>query len=187
MGGSAPTWWAGRFSVGTTSRAVSRTARVVIGAAGHAAATGSHASTGATTVSATSLLLQLVVALGVVVAVIKGASWLLQGRSRRAGATLGRRQPQLAVLARQTLGKGVHVAVIRAGDDALLLGITPQRVTRLGRLDPDLLPAAEPARSRLQLVSGGRGPASTEPSGTHPGPTWRSAIDQIRERTVRRA
>lgn len=150
---------------------------------------GAHQSTGATTVSAGSLLVQLVIGLGVVIAAIKGAQWFVAGRAGRGrrGPAAPRRQPQLSVVARQTLGKGVHVAVVRAGDEALLLGVTAQQVTRLGRVDPAVLAESGTGTGRLQLLSGGKGAPSARTPGSPPASTWRSAIEQVRERTVRRA
>lgn len=205
----------------------------------------------APTVSAGHLLFQLVLGLGVVLAIVLGAKRLLHGRgSSLAGLGASRRSP-IRVLGRHSLGKGVSVAVVQFGDDAYLVGVTPTSVRRLARTEAARLAAAEdeaptgsrrvdpsattlgralgrispalaahlapspagdgrptpgrrtlPARAGtdaavLDLVpvirsseptSAGDGTArAATPRGARPAPTWTSAIEHLRERTVRRA
>lgn len=231
--------------------------------AARAAATGTAAAhsagqavTTAPTVSAGHLLLQLVLGLAVVIGLVLVAKRMVRGRGAGglAGAGGGRRNP-VRVVGRQSLGKGVSVAVVEFGDQAYLVGVTPNAVRRLAatdarrvaeaveareaarraapagaptvlralhqvapalaaRLDPgtaravplpeggatvlDLVPVAgstgtTPAgagSARTRSTAAGDGTARTRNpnrSGARPAPTWTSAIEHLRERTVRRA
>jgi flagellar protein FliO/FliZ len=152
----------------------------------HVAAAAGHGSTGAQSVSASSLLIQMVVGLVVVVVLIKLASRFVRGRN---GPALGRARQQgaVAVVGRQSLGKGVHVAMVMAGQQKYLLGVTQRQVTLLGQVEADEIVVAEaqdPAVGALQLLPGGN--ELTSAAGA-PGPVWKSAIEQMRARTLRRA
>jgi flagellar biogenesis protein FliO len=155
-----------------------RAARVV---AGHTAA---HASTGAQSVSASSLLVQMTIGLVVIIVLIKLASKFVQGRQ---GRSLGRgpRPQGVAVIGRQSLGKGVQVAMVAAGTQTFLLGVTQRQVTLLGQLDSD---EAEPVDNHDEAAGltllGGTRPALT--AGGYV-PAWKSAVEQMRVRTTRRA
>ena len=164
---------------------------LAVALAAHHATTG-HGSTGAQSVSASSLLVQMVVGLVVIIFLIKMASKFVQGRG---GRSLGHkpRSQGVTVVGRQSLGKGVQVAVVAAGQRTYLLGVTPQQVTLLGEIDGD-----EPVSSshhddsagELQLLPGGNRPAlSAAASLPADGslPAWKSAIEQMRVRTARRA
>ncbi len=149
----------------------------------HAAGAG---STGAQNVSASSLLVQMVVALVVIVVLIKLASKFVQGRGRR---TLGHgpRPHGVAVVGRQSLGKGVQVAMVAAGRQTYLLGVTQRQVTLLGQVETeDIAPAQrnDDDQGGLQLLRGGNRPGACADESL---PVWKSAIEQMRVRTVRRA
>jgi hypothetical protein len=127
----------------------------------------------------------MVVGLVVVIVLIKLASKFVQGRGGRSLAA-GTRQHGVNVVGRQSLGKGVQVAMVAAGGQTFLLGVTQRQVTLLGELATDggTVVGADPAPGGLQLLRGGtRAPSSvdTEASG------WKSALEQMRLRTVRRA
>ena len=152
-------------------------------AAAHAAHTAAHAAT-AQSVSASSLLVQMVVGLVVVIVLIKLASRFVHGRS---GRLLGHgpRPHAVSLLGRQSLGKGVQVAMVSAGHQTYLLGVTQRQVTLLGQLDPDETVSADypdTAGTALQLLPGRHEAATDETM-----PAWRSALEQMRLRTVRRA
>src|ERR1700690_3789844 len=98
-------------------------------------------------VSVAALLGRMVVSLGLVIALM----WLLakfarkrMGASRRRGTDDALR---LQVLARQTVGKNASVTLVRAGDRALLLGVTESSVSLLSdtELPPEPAPADDPA------------------------------------------
>jgi flagellar biogenesis protein FliO len=158
--------------------------------AAHHAAT-APGSTGAQSVSASSLLVQMVVGLVVIVFLIKMASKFVQGRGGRVGRSgralgHGPRTPGVSVVGRQSLGKGVQVAMVAAGRHTYLLGVTQRQVTLLGEVD-----SGEPAPDEedgdsggLQLLRGGNRPALAAAGAR---PTLKSALEQMRDRTARRA
>jgi flagellar biogenesis protein FliO len=128
----------------------------------------------------------MVVGLVVIIVLIKLASKFVQGRGGRA---LGRgpRSPGVTVVGRQSLGKGVQVAMVSAGHQTYLLGVTPRQVTLLGELDTDgsrPTEHSETVSGGLQLLRGETGPGYSD-DGSLPG--WKSAIEQMRVRTTRRA
>lgn len=151
----------------------------------HQAAAAGHGSVAAQSVSATSLLVQMVIGLAVIIVLIKVASRFVQSRG---GRTVGRRSRPcgITLVGRQSLGKGVQVAMVHTGTQAYLLGVTQHQVTLLGQLDTgDVVPAAgTDADAGLQLLRGGDGAATADGG---PLPVWRSTIEQMRVRTVRRA
>lgn len=160
-------------------------APVVMAIARHAT-TGGHSSTTAQSVSASSLLVQMVIGLVVIIALIKVASRLVQGRGGRA-LSATRRRGSVTVVGRQSLGKGVQVAMVSAGEATYLLGVTQRQVTLLGQLDPEVDPASatfpDVAAGELQLLHGDSGVASPEVTR----PMWKSPIEQMRAKTLRRA
>jgi flagellar biogenesis protein FliO len=127
----------------------------------------------------------MVIGLVVVVVLIKLMSRFVQGRGGRSLGH-GARSQGVAVLGRQSLGKGVQVAMVAAGKQTFLLGVTQRQVTLLGQVEVDELGPEERRDSGggLQLLRGGVRPAL---SAGGPVPTWKSAIEQMRVRTVRRA
>ena len=80
-----------------------------------------------------ALFARLLVSLGVVI----GLMWFGARAVRRRGfGGLGAsRGPgvHIDVLARRTLGRNASIAVVRAGEQALIIGITDQQVTKLRR------------------------------------------------------
>jgi flagellar biogenesis protein FliO len=165
-----------------------------------------HGSTGAQSVSASSLLIQMMLALIVIVVLIKLASRFVQGRRPRLPGG-GARSQGVSVVGRQSLGKGVQVAMVAAGTQTYLLGVTQRQVTLLGQVDTidpkevqvstvlaestvladssvlDRTGTDDATGSGLQLLSGGDKAASNGDGQ----PVWRSAIEQMRVRTMRRA
>jgi flagellar biogenesis protein FliO len=158
---------------------------VVLAVARHVTS-GSHATTPAQNVSASSLLVQMVIGLVVIIALIKVGSRLVQGR---AGRTFNpaRRRGSVAVVGRQSLGKGVQVAMVAVGDETYLLGVTQRQVTLLGQLDSAEEHAAalssDPVPGELQLLHGDGMTSSPAPSPW----SWKSPIEQMRAKTLRRA
>ena len=123
-----------------------------------------------------ALFARLLVSLGVVI----GLMWFGARAVRRRGfGGLGTsRGPgvHIDVLARRTLGRNASIAVVRAGEQALIIGITDQQVTKLG--DADL--------STIDL-SDADGQWTAAPQGPDgPSPTWKAMLEQLRDRTVRR-
>jgi flagellar protein FliO/FliZ len=79
--------------------------------------------------------------------VVLGLMWLLAKVIRRPLA--GRAQGVLAVLGRQQLSRNAHVAVLKVGDRALVLGVTDQQVTLLAETDPHAM--ATPVGGELRV------------------------------------
>jgi flagellar protein FliO/FliZ len=127
-------------------------------------------------VSLPALLLRLVVSMAVVLLLLRLAGSLLQ-RSNGGGKVRRRGRAEVEVLVRQPLGRRSSIGVVRAGDRALVLGITDQGITLLAEGDPDVLvpPAPDPPRT----AAPGGGPSASLPS-------WTAVVDALRERTVRR-
>lgn len=133
--------------------------------------------------SLVALLVRVVVSLGVVLAVMAGAAAVLR-RSGVAGTTamsrrgLRRRHMPVEVIARHGLSRNSSVAVLRLGERALVLGVTEHQVSLLTEIDPAELEAPpEPP----DAAAGPAGPGIG--AGALP---WKVALEQLRERTVRR-
>jgi flagellar protein FliO/FliZ len=84
----------------------------------------------------------------------------------------------MEVIARHGLSRNSSVAVVRLGERALVLGVTEHQVSLLTEIDPAELEAP---------------PEPLDPVGT-PGPgigagalPWKVALEQLRDRTVRRS
>ncbi len=139
--------------------------------------------------STLGLVLRLVVSLGIVLALMWLAARLVRG------STAGRALGVVELLARQPVGRGSSVAVLRVADRALVVGVTDTQVTLIGETD---LATIEAAREQAEAAAAlrGTGTSAADRPGTGAGGplvgsvlspgTWRRAIDAVRERTVRR-
>lgn len=121
-------------------------------------------------VSLLSLLGRLVVSLAIVLALMAALAWVLRNRM-----VPGIRRPTaprdtLQVVARHALSRSASVAVVRAADRALVIGISDSGVTLLTEIDPATLDTEDPEA----------------PSPLIEGPSWRGFVDTLRERSVRR-
>jgi flagellar protein FliO/FliZ len=97
----------------------------------------------------------------------------------------------LAVLTRQQLGRGSSVAVVRVADKALVLGITDNQVNLLGEADlaavQEHLAAPVPERRDAVALPGDAVAPASPLEGSALSPrTWSTAVNFLRERTVRR-
>lgn len=135
-------------------------------------------------VSLLALLVRVVVSLAVVLAVMAASAAVLR-RSGVVGATpsgrrgVRRRSFPLEVIARHGLSRSSSLAVVRLGERALVLGVTEHQVTLLTEVDPAELAAPPEVDDTVAEPAGpGIGP------GTLP---WKVALEQLRERTVRRS
>ena len=129
-------------------------------------------------VSAVSLFFQLMLGLAVVLGIIWVASRVF--RNRVGSAVVKRRSAPLAVLGRQPLGKGVQVAIVKAGAETLVLGVTAHQVTRLGSFRPDTV---DIETSSDDLPAAGAPAPGASPVAFR----LQSTIRQLQERTTRRA
>jgi flagellar protein FliO/FliZ len=140
--------------------------------------------------SLTTLLPRLFLSMAVVIAVMWFAARLLKGRQlpgsggNKFGLGTPQKRTQLQVLARQGVGRHAAVTIVRAGDKALVLGITDQSVSLLAELDE--IDLAQDAQVQEILEPHGTG-ASTAATLLAAGPARTGLLAQIRERTVRRA
>jgi flagellar protein FliO/FliZ len=126
-----------------------------------------------------SLFLRLTVSLGVVLALVRVAAGLLQRTTAGGGGRRRRRGPaEVEVLLRQPVGRRASISVVRAGNRALLLGITEHTITLLAEDDPDVLVPLAPETPRTVSPADGRASAS---------PAWTAVVDALRDRTVRRS
>ena len=124
------------------------------------------------------LLGRLILAMGVVFGVMVLAAKVVKNRGfAGAGGRKGGRAT-IEVLARQPFGKTASIAVIRAAGKALVLGVTDTSVTVLAEADPDALDVD---------LTGSEAQWTAPPGGgTRPGQPWKTLLEQLRERTVRR-
>jgi len=134
--------------------------------------------------SLVALLVRVVVSLGVVLAIMAGTATVLRrsgvvGTSPAGKRGLRRSRPALEVIARHGLSRGSSVAVVRLGGRALVLGVTEHNVSLLTEVDPAELDAPADADDAL---AGSAGPGIG--AGSLP---WKVALEQLRERTVRRS
>ena len=131
-----------------------------------------------------ALLVRVVVSLGVVMAVMAGAAAVLRRSGVVGTASVGkrglrRRHVPLEVIARHGLSRSSSVAVVRLGERALVLGVTEHQVSLLAEIDPAELDAPpDPHDSNAASTGPGIG------AGALP---WKVALEQLRERTVRRS
>ncbi|HEV7864095.1 MAG TPA: flagellar biosynthetic protein FliO [Acidimicrobiia bacterium] len=130
------------------------------------------------------LVVRVVVSLGVVLAVMAGAAAVLR-RSGVVGTAVSgrrgarRRSAPVEVIARHGLSRGASVTVLRLGGRALVLGVTEHQVSLLTEIDPAELDA--PLDENPE-IAGPAGPGIG--AGALP---WKVALEQLRERTVRRS
>jgi len=142
-------------------------------------------STTAHTVSAWSLLAQLIVGLAVILGIIFVATRLLTGKGRRL-AGVGRRRMPISVLARQSMGKGVSVVIVRAGTATYLLGVTQHQVTRLDQLDPEALGDIQSHRDVDDTAIDLDAPLLENGEWDRPGSGRGSFLRKLQDRSVRR-
>ncbi|MDP9394567.1 MAG: flagellar biosynthetic protein FliO, partial [Actinomycetota bacterium] len=102
------------------------------------------------------LALRLVLSLGFVIGLMWVAARIVRGQ------VAGRGGGALEVLARQQLGRGSSVAVLRVADQALVVGITESRVTLLGEADLQAVEALVPVADKPAAAAAG---AAERPGG----------------------
>jgi flagellar protein FliO/FliZ len=133
--------------------------------------------------SLVALLVRVVVSLGVVLAVMAGAAAVLRrsgvvGTASTGKRGLRRRSNPVEVIARHGLSRGASIAVVRLGGRALVIGVTEHQVSLLTEVDP----AEFDAPPEEDITAGPAGPGIG--AGSLP---WKIALEQLRERTVRRS
>jgi flagellar protein FliO/FliZ len=136
------------------------------------------------------LALRLVLSLAVVIGLMWFAARALRGHVGAGGAGV------LDVVARQQLGRGSSIAVVRVADQALVIGVTESQVTLLGAADLAAVEAAGEAAKAVRspvhtdadagvpvgtsLATGGLQGSIVSPA------TWKQAVNVLRDRTARK-
>ena len=126
-----------------------------------------------------ALLVRVVVSLGVVLALMAGAAAVLRRSGLTGTAGAGRRglRRPLQIVSRHGLSRGASITVVRLGDRGLVLGVTDHQVTLLTEIDPAELEAPPDEQAAGP-------PAPGIGAGSLP---WKVALEQLREKTVRRS
>lgn len=88
------------------------------------------------------------------------------------------------VLGRQGVGKGATVTVIRAGGKTLLLGVTDAQISLLSELDAERPTALTVVPDVIDTHGTGVSAPASLPTTEE---AWKGLLEQVRERTVRRA
>jgi flagellar protein FliO/FliZ len=136
----------------------------------------------------TWMILRLVLCLAFIGVVLMFASRVAKKRG------LGGATGVIEVVARQRMGRASSVSVLRVAGRVLVVGATEEQVTLLAEVEDDEL---ESALARTLPTDGGTAPAgrTTLPTRSSSGSlsgslldrgTWTSALQELRERTVRR-
>lgn len=140
---------------------------------------------------------ELVLRLTLGLTLVLGLMWFAARVLRNVGA--GRATGVMEVLARQQIGRGSQVAIIRVGDSALVVGVTESKVSLLTETDLEVIEAAQAkadaervarqGQVRTPALSGSTVPSPRGESALHGSilapSTWRQALHAVRERTVR--
>lgn len=124
---------------------------------------------------------ELFARLALSMAVVLGLMWGIAAMLKRRGMGVAPRRTRTAtvdieLLARKSLGKNAAIAIVRAGEQAMVVGITDHQITKL-------------ADTELEEIELDDADASwTAPEGTPAGPVspWKTMLDQMRERSTRR-
>jgi flagellar protein FliO/FliZ len=128
------------------------------------------------TASTIGLFVRLILSLGVVIGLMWAAATVLRRRGLTPGPRRGApRGIQVELLARRPLGRNSSIAVVRVGDRSMVLGITDHQVTKLDDADIEEIDLDD---------AGAKWTAPQGPGG--PAPAWKTMLEQIRDRTVRR-
>lgn len=118
---------------------------------------------------ATVTTARVLVSLAVVLALV----WVLARAARRSGVGGAAGTGQVAVIGRQALGRGAGVAVLRVGDQALVLGVTEHSVrlltsTALADVARADVARADIARADVAPLPGGRAAVAVAPRAALP-------------------
>jgi flagellar protein FliO/FliZ len=125
---------------------------------------------------------ELVLRVGLSLLLVLGLMWGAARLVRRPFARRG--GGVLAVLARQQLSRGSAVTVLRVHDRALVLGVTDQQVTLLAETDLDAIETEIRLTRRTPVtVDGAAGPLAGSALSRR---TWSQALEELRDRTVRK-
>jgi flagellar protein FliO/FliZ len=137
------------------------------------------------------LVLRLVLSLAAVVGLMWVAARVMRGQLTRGQGGA------LEVVARQQVGRGASIAVVRVADQALVLGVTENKVTLISAADLGAVQAAQATAEEERIAV--RSPVDADGVRSRPGEsggrlqgsivspaTWKQAVDVIRDRTARK-
>ena len=129
-------------------------------------------------------MLGLLLRLGLSLAAVLGLMWLA-ARVLRGPATRGTGVVEL--VARQQVGRGAAVAVLRVADRALEVGVTDAKVTLISEADLEAIELARlEAEETRSAANGSDRPAGVLPGSVLSPDTWRRVVEVVRDRTARR-
>ena len=128
------------------------------------------------TAATLALFARLLVSLGVVIGLMWLAARVVRRRGLRRNPTARRQGVHIDVLARRTLGRNASIAVVRAGDQGMVVGVTDHQVTKLADADLDEI---DLGNAEGQWTAPSQGPDG-------PTPSWKAMLEQLRDRTARR-
>jgi flagellar protein FliO/FliZ len=123
-----------------------------------------------------ALFARLIVSLGIVVGLMWYAARVVRKRGLGIGGTGRRPGVQIEVIARRSLGKNAAIAIVRAADQAMIIGVTDNQITKLADADIEQIDLAS---AESQWTASSQGPDG-------PTPSWKAMLDQLRDRTARR-
>ena len=129
-------------------------------------------------VSFLSLIGRLALSLAVVLVLMVLLARVVRGRMGPAMAKSRTTRQRLEVIGRQGLSRNASLALLRVDDRTLLVGVTESAVSLLTELDGV---SDETGEGQWTPTPG------TSPTGGVGSPTWRDAMERLRERTVRRS
>jgi flagellar protein FliO/FliZ len=126
------------------------------------------------------LMVRLFLSLAVVIGLMLGITTLLKRRGFAGFSATGPRRSvasaQVEVLARKPLGRNASVAIVRVAGKSMVLGVTEAQVTLLGDAEIDDFELEE-------VEAQGTGFPRAFAGAT---PTWKTMLEGLRDRTVRR-
>jgi flagellar protein FliO/FliZ len=148
-----PNWLAGLVSYMPTNRLIGMLRRFFRATALALALWAPAVWAQASAVDSAPSVLPMLLALGLVLALIPASMWLL----RRLGAGNNAPGAGMKVISQLTLGPRERLVVVEAGDRWLLLGVTASSINRVGSLAKGELPVSlPPAQGFAQLLSAAR-------------------------------
>jgi flagellar protein FliO/FliZ len=125
--------------------------------------------------STLGLFMRLIMSLGIVIGLMWAAAHVLRRRGLAPAARRAQKNVQVELLARKALARNASIAVVRVAGRSMIVGVTDHNITKLDDADVAEIDLEE------------TGATWTVPQGPNgPAPTWKTMLDQWRNRTVRR-
>jgi flagellar protein FliO/FliZ len=123
-----------------------------------------------------ALFARLIISLGFVIGLMWFAARVVRRRGL-GGASSGARKPGVSVdiVARRTLGRNASIAIVRTGNQAMVIGVTDHMVTKLADTDLDT----------FELENAGSQWTAPAPGPSGPSPSWKAMLNQLRDKTAR--